>query len=242
MKRLMGMACLIVCVAAAGCGGGSGKKTGGTGGNGGGGGSGGTTGDAAVNSSCTFTACGGDLVGTWHFAASCAVGSSDCPPFNGVTIDSSASVFTSTFGSGGAFTRATSGMQTETLSYTRACLDTAAGITHNPSNSTEQVCAFFQDAVQSSIGNADAGVISELASFTCSTSGENCVCREVFMNASQTLTGTYTTNGNQVTVVYTGFDAGTTPTESFDYCVSGDTLKLHFPGTGGSDVVLTYAR
>ena len=98
------------------------------------------------------------------------------------------------------------------------------------------------EGAQSSIGNADAGVISELASFTCSTSGETCVCREVFMNASQTLTGTYTTNGNQVTVVYTGFDAGTTPTESFDYCVSGDTLKLHSPGTGGSDIVLTYAR
>ena len=62
------------------------------------------------------------------------------------------------------------------------------------------------------------------------------------MNASQTLTGTYTTNGNQVTVVYTGFDAGITPTESFDYCVSGDTLKLHSPGTGGSDIVLTYTR
>ena len=85
-------------------------------------------------------------------------------------------------------------------------------------------------------------MISELASFTCSTAGDECVCREVFMNASQTLTGTYTTSGNQVTVVYTGFDAGTTPTESFDYCVSGDTLKLHFPGTGGFDIVLTYTR
>jgi hypothetical protein len=241
VKRLTGLAYLIVCIAAAGCGGGSGKKTGGSGGNAGGAG-GGTTGDAAVNSSCTFTACGGDLVGTWHFAASCAVGSSDCPPFTGVTIDSAASVFTSTFTSGGAFTRTTAGMLTETLSYTRACLDAAAGITPNPSNTTGQVCAFFQDAVRSSIGNADAGAISELASFTCSTSGENCVCRQVFMNASQTLTGTYTTNGNQVTVVYTGSDAGTTPTESFDYCVSGDTLKLHFPGTGGSDIVLTYTR
>jgi hypothetical protein len=133
-------------------------------------------------------------------------------------------------------------MLTDTLRYTRACLDTAAGITHNPSNSTDQVCAFFQDHVQSSIGNADAGAISELASFTCSTAGDECVCREVFMNASQTLTGTYTTSGDRVTVVYTGFDAGTTPTDSFDYCVSGDTLKLRSPGTGGSDIVLTYTR
>ena len=133
-----------------------------------------------------------------------------------------ATEFTFAFSSGGAFTRTTSGMLTETLSYTRACLDAAAGITHNPSNSTDQVCAFFQDEVESSIGNADAGAISELRQLPAPTSGETCVCREVFMNASQTLTGTYTTNGNQVTVVYTGFDAGTTPT---DYSTTA------FPGT-----------
>lgn len=231
MKLLI--ACFISCAVVAGCGSGTGNKTTGTG-NGGGGGIGGSTGAGGVNGNCSFTACGGNLVGTWNIESLCSPdASATCA--QPVTIDRSRSVATYTFASNGSFTFAASGTLTETISYTKDCLGPGsdAGV--------PELCTSLQSAIQASIARADGGSLSGLTSFTCSVQNDRCVCVEVIMPATTTETGTYTTSGNQVTVTITNpsTDAGF-PTA--DYCVSGTTLKLRSPSTSGSDVVVTLTR
>jgi len=229
VKRLF--VCFVYCAVAAGCGSGAGKKTTGTGGAGGVGGVGGSTGSAGTSGSCTFTACGGDLVGTWNVESLCSPNPSvTCPPYDGVTIDRSASVATYTFAANGTFTYAASGTLTETLRYPKDCLSPGADA------GVSELCAAFQAAVQSSIAKADGGSLSGLTSFTCSVENNFCVCVEVFTNLSVNETGTYTTSGNQLTITITGGSTADGGFPNSDYCVSGSTLKIRSPSTEG-DVV-----
>ena len=241
MKTVLRMALSIAVAASAGCGSSAGKSTG-AGGNGGGG-NGGSTGDASVNGTCAFTACGGDLVGTWHFMNICSLGpSTSCPPYEGVTIDWAGTQATYTFGSDGSFRYAFMGRLSETIRYPLNCISagTDAGVS--------ETCEAFEAAVLASVHRPDAGTISMLTSFTCSTDADICVCHEVFDDFSQTETGTYTTSGNQIAITVTGatlFDAGVADAGTFplsDYCVSGNTLAIRSPSTSGNEVVTTLTR
>src|SRR5262245_2074904 len=128
VKRLI--VCFVYCAVAAGCGSGAGKKTtgtGGAGGIGGVGGVGGSTGSAGTSGTCTFTACGGDLVGTWNVESLCSPNvSGTCPPYVGVTVDRSQSAATYTFAANGSFTYAAAGTLTETIRYMKDCLKIGA--------------------------------------------------------------------------------------------------------------------
>jgi len=247
VKRSSGLVFVIACVAGAGCGSGSGNKSNGHGGSGGGTGAGGgsagsgtTTGDGGT---CSFTACGGNLVGTWRFVDICGWGGTTaCPPYQGVTVDRSSSTVTYTFGNDGSFQYLGSGTISETIHYPRECLATFgadAGIA--------QLCDTLESAVQMSIDNADAGPLTTLSSFTCDVNVEACVCREVFMNLSQTETGTYTTSGDQLTIMLTSATSQGAPVDAgtggpSDYCVSGNTLTIHTISSSGAHVMATLTR
>ena len=238
----MWSAIVISGVAIAGCGSGAGNKMTGNGG-GGGNGSGGSAGthvDAGTNASCSFTACGGDLVGVWRFTSICSTSpSTDCPPVQGITVDYSGGEASYTFTSVGMFTYMYSGTLSETIRYPLECIAAAdAGVT--------DACSRFQASVQSLIHNPDAGpVAGALSSFTCSVDAtQTCVCTEVFMYTPQVETGSYTVSGSQVDITITGAsgvgDAGVVDAGSpfADYCVSGNTLKLH----SANGVLLTLTK
>lgn len=237
MKLLIAcfISCAVVCGAfVAGCGGGTGNKTTGTG-NGGSGGMGGMTGSGGVNGNCSFTACGGNIVGTWTIQSLCAPSSfASCP--EPLIVDRSGAAAIYTFGSNGVFTYSASGTVLETISYTKDCL------TSSPDAGLSDLCAALQSEVQSSIAKADGGSLSGLTGFTCALQSDRCVCTETFANLMQNETGTYTTSGNQVTVTITSGASTDGGIPTSDYCVSGNTLKLRSTGTSGGDVVATLTR
>jgi len=204
---------------------------------------GGAIGDAAVGGSCsTFTACGGDIVGTWHIAATCgSISPGSCPPPQAIVITKEMSQATYTFAAGGSFTEAFSGPFSETYVYPLTCLAGA------PDGGTGQPCTDFQNAAMAALAQeTDAGLAS--ATYTCSMGpGQACTCTESYTYTStQTLTGSWTTSGDQV-LLSSFFDGGTADAGAplaVGYCVSGNTLTLHFVGTGSvaGDVVITLTR
>ena len=244
MKSLSLLILFISAAGTAGCGrsGGASAK----GGNGGGAGTGGIGGgagtivDAGGSGGCTFTACGGDIVGTWRPATICPTEVPACPASTSLPV-TSAGAITYTFASDGSFTYAASGALTETLRYPDSCVSSASD------GGLVQACAAYGTAMQGSIDNSDGGSAFGPSSFTCSAESDTCVCQEVLKPVSQTDTGTYTTSRNQLTVMVTsvivgdaGVDAGTFPV--WDYCVSGSTLTLRSVSISGNYLVTTMTR
>jgi hypothetical protein len=250
VKRIFDSVVFVLGVAIAGCGsgankggsGGGGSGSGGSGASPGTGGTGGVNGDAAVTGgSCSFTACGGNIVGTWHVASECGSFSpSSCPPSPGIVIEQEMSQATYTFGSNGSFTFVISGAFSETFRYPLACTGALADA------GSAQSCAEFQSAVQASIAKGDAGSYGE--TFTCAMDvNQICVCTEAWTYpAPQTQTGTYLASGDQVTLT-TSVDGGAGDAgapASVAYCVSGNTLTLHLTGGGNvaGDLVMTLTK
>ena len=208
-------------------------------------------GDALANgSSCpAFTACGGNLVGTWHAADPCGItvlSSSGCS-IQIVSVDRSASQSTWTFGSGGTFAYTYSGTVKETLGYPIECIrfGTDAGIA--------QACDGFQSAIQSSMQAADAGASSPvLNTFTCTVDvNQTCLCNAVYSFSAQTATGFFTTSGHQVTITTTAGsslgdagigDAGADSSGPDDYCVSGNTLTIQMVDSSGTVSQLKFTK
>lgn len=240
MRRLRASVIFVLCVATSACGSGT-KNTTGTGG-GAGGGSGGSVGpnvDGGTHGiSCgLFTACGGNIVGTWRVVSSCgSVSSSSCPSSERITVQTTLTQGTYTFAGDGTFTLMASGSATETLRYPLACLGgiTDAGI--------PQACADIERAFVASTQPADAGTPAvEVTSASCaSAANAACACTVVLGYTSpQTTSGTYTTSGSQITFAVRAADGGTDPAS--EYCVSGNTLTLHFFDTT-SDWVMVLTR
>lgn len=243
MKVLLGFVVLVACVATAGCGSSAAKKMDGGGGTGGGGGIGGTNGDAGVNTGCpSFTACGGDIVGTWHYTSGCgSFSSSTCASEHFMTMVAAGSQATYTFGSGGAFTDTFSGTVNEMLSFALSCL---AGVTDA---GIPQACADLQKLYRDAMAQPDAGsAILQIASATCSAGGnQTCDCTLVFNYLSQqTQSGSYTVSGNQVTVTITNPapDGGVADSTPVEYCVSGNTLTLRSFDSSGNTFTTTFTR
>jgi hypothetical protein len=227
MKGLWAAVVLVACAAAVGCGS-SGNKTDGGGGAGGGGGA--VTGNCAL-----FTACGGNIAGTWRYVSGCATFSSaTCPAETAMTTIASGSA-TYTFGSGGVFAYTVSGTLDETVNYSLGCLSgfTDAGV--------PQACADVQNLYRMSIGQDAGSSATQIASATCSAGqNETCSCTLVFSVQSGTTQGTYTVSGSQVTITDPNADGGAgTPT---DFCVSGNTLTLRLRTDSASNLVMTLMR
>ena len=208
MRGFLGSVVFVVSVATAACG--SGAKNG------------------AVNGiSCDpFTACGGNIVGTWRVVSSCGVISSPaCPSSERITAQSSAPQTAYTFAGDGTFTLTASGDLTEALRYPLACLGaiTDAGI--------PQACADIERAFLTP-QSGDAGTQTvEVTSASCAAAAnETCACTAVIRyGGPQTTSGSYTTSGSQVTLTAPDGgvrDAGADPVG--EYCVSGNSLTLHF--------------
>jgi len=225
MRGFLGSVVFVVSVATAACG--SGAKNG------------------AVNGiSCDpFTACGGNIVGTWRQVSNCgSVSSSPCPSSERIAFKSSVTQATYTFASDGTFTFSASGDLTEALSYPLACLGgiTDAGI--------PQACADIESRFVTPTQTGDAGAPTVVVkSASCSAAAnDTCACTAVLSNpgAQATTSGSYTTSGNQLTLVASASGGGVQDAGAdsvSEYCVSGNTLTLHF-SSSSSDGVMTLTR
>lgn len=221
MRGLLRLVMFVVCVATAACG--SSAK------------------NAEVISCDPFTACGGDLVGTWRLVSSCgSVSSSPCPPSERISFKSSVTQATYTFASDGTFTFAASGDLTEALRYPVACL---SGITDA---GTPQACADIERAFLTTTQTGDAGTPTVVVkSVSCSTAAnDSCACTAVLTSPSAQTTGSYTTSDNQLTLAGSALDGGVRDAGAdsvWEYCVSGNTLTLH-SSSSSSDGVMTLTR
>jgi len=202
----------------------------------------GGTNPATSGGSCpTFTPCGGDIAGTWHFKSMCLHGT----PTDAGACSTQTTGFatgagynaTYTFGSNGSFTGTVSGTVKQTLSY--------PGATCSRSDASPATyCSELQQSMQSAFAAvADAGTVPiNSLSLACTPSGSDvCTCDENLTYTPYTLSGDYTTSGDTLMVNITGVsivgdggigDAGTS--NPVGYCVSGNTLSWG-PTPGSSD-------
>jgi hypothetical protein len=166
-------------------------------------------------------ACGGNIVGTWSVAASCA--SPAAPMIPGCTTASVKDVSatasgTSTFNSDGTFTLDSTQSGMETLVIPNSCLSGAS-------------CSSLSAIL--SVGLGDAGTTA-----SCTGSSSECDCTLGLPASTSKEMGNYTVSGNTLTTMANG------TTTSADYCVQGNELHVISTATGNSagvagDIVAT---
>jgi hypothetical protein len=176
------LACSLLALAAAGCGDDDGPS---------------------VCTGFTFTACGGDVVGTWQSQGLCPTGTesstdtiSDDPACasSSVTSRQSVSSVSYTFNADNTYTSTEISSSSGTIRVDSACVAVEA-----PGYTLQQAC----DQIDAEDGT------------TCSVSGDVCTCR-YSETSTNTDTGTYLVTGNTITI-------GWQPVE---FCVDGNQLQL----------------
>jgi hypothetical protein len=202
---------------------------------------------ATVGTCPTFTACGGDLVGTWRLVSEClsATTSGPCATTR-TTMDISAYDLRFTFAANGSATVSMSGVIRENFRYSDACL----GLVGNPDAGIAANCDYLRTSVtQSFQKQGDAGGPPfELEKFECAVDApETCACDTAYRYPNVALTGSYTVEGNQIVTLSLDVSSqpgapsgGTSSAERLDYCISGNTLTLRLGSTG--DSTMTFVR
>ena len=193
---------------------------------------GGQSGDSGADAgaggvpSCEFSACGGDLVGTWSMRRACAtlpagqkIRTTFCGdvPVTAVRIEGSN---TTAFRVDGAYEVAGSLMAITVVTLPTECVSNRAS------------CA----AVAAELG-------SEFSAYTVTCSGTptagGCTCEVANSPASVSTVGSFTTSGDELVMT----PASGSPL-AYDYCVEGATLKVRErnPNFNGLQTVAVYAR
>lgn len=165
----------------------------------------------------SFTACGGDIVGTWIVADECVGGvdnfASICPSSTfGESVSNGGPL---TFNANGTYTTTNMGTAPGTFGVESFCLSDAG-----PTVTCDQLQASFN--MQSA--QVDGGS-STMA--MCTTASSGCLCQ---LTATQTISGngTYSTSGTSLTLTPASGSASTVP-----YCVQGNGLLIQIPGMTG---------
>lgn len=162
-----------------------------------------------------FTACGGSPVGTWKLSKYCTDGMT--MTFAECTMTMDLGGFdpsgTYTFSSDGTYRTQTTVSGTMEIGYSKGCL------------SDNKTC---DNMVSSS--SLKEGVTVDCAS----ASGGGCQCTEKADNFANTEEGTYTISGSLLTMTRTE-SSGTSP---MDFCVQGNTLKLHSTTPEGDETTI----
>lgn len=161
---------------------------------------------ADVPVDCSFSACGGDLVGDWTITSACLHSNPTDNPFQDVcpaaTFDTSLDAMgTATFGADGSYSSSVGGSTAVAVDFPGSCL---------------------ADAMLSSCADL-AMQLDDMGGVTCTgDASTSCTCDGTLSNPVDDVhSGTFTADGNQ----FTTMEAGKMP-ESSDYCVTGDILKV----------------
>jgi hypothetical protein len=171
-------------------------------------------GSGAGNTDCsTFTACGGDLTGTWNIASICQTITTD--PIKAVCPTGST---TYTYSPQGSYTFNGDGTASSTLALN------ATATVQLPA-----ACLTGATTCDSLAGPMKQGGGTSVQSVTCSGNVSTACTCIMTMAAQNSESGTYKINGNSVVMTSS---TGMTQTNSF--CVEGNVLKMQ--GTSGGYV------
>jgi hypothetical protein len=163
-----------------------------------------------------FSACGGNVVGTWHLQGIC-----NSAAIYGCDVQTSSPTATFTFNSDGTFVTAANSTNA-TLTYPASCFAPGATL----ANAT---CAQLGTSLMSAGVGSCSGAV-----------GSDCVC-SIMTSTSAMYSGTYTISGSQIMIAGTAGDLGAT-TAGFDYCVSGDQLRISIKSAGAMPTVEVFTR
>ncbi len=203
--------------------GGSGGTTSGTSGSGGTTSVAGATGDpiTLMTGNCpALTPCGGDVVGSWKISSICDASggtagtggsTTDMPSCATQTVGEASSDVTFEFKSDGSFTAAGTITITEDETFDDACAMSQFG------SDVATTC----DLLDSFGAQGDTDY-----ALSCTVANGLCDCHFTVPLTSNEV-GTYTVDGDQITVDYTETDSDgtvTTGTETDSFCVKGDTM------------------
>jgi hypothetical protein len=155
-----------------------------------------------------FAACGGDPVGTWTFSNACFEVTKN--PYDQYCQGTSFGIELEITGSLTFGADATYTPNITTLSTTKIVLPKACVI----------------------VPNGDCSQIDKNDPYV--DDGANCVQTKVGAPSTKTNPGTWTSNGNTLTITTNG------QTEGLDYCVKGNTLMLQALATGGLEGYANY--
>ena len=161
-----------------------------------------------------FSACGGDVFGTWTVVSECF--DAEVEQFGCQTVDYRSSEST------GSYTFSDEGWAVELASTVRFSLTEPTSCV-GPGATCDSIQADIERQFSSS---------SETGTAACSSQGSDCRC-VVVANSTDSGSGTLTTAGNSLTLL---LDPQSGTRTTFDYCVEGDTLTLHQAGGGGTFV------
>ncbi len=156
-----------------------------------------------VDCTMPFTACGGNVVGTWHWRAACGVPSTwqtACPNAMFAYHDSAG---TFTFGSDGTLSETLGGNYSEIDTYPSSCLGNG-----NPT---------CDDLNMTLASVSDGG--------SCSPSSIGCTCTATDTGMQTAFSGSFTTSGTTLTI-----DTSATGSQMATYCVQGGVLELQAGG------------
>ena len=155
-----------------------------------------------------FSACGGNIVGTWHPVTVCGSTQSSSSGCQGETssgnLNTSGSVV---FNSDGTFSINETVSGTATDTFPKSCLPQF--------QSCDQVAAFVSATGPMASCSGDISV--------------SCTCQVTLKEMTVTANGTYTTSGSTVTLMQQGSSGG----NPASYCVQGNTLTVTGIGMGG---------
>jgi len=155
-----------------------------------------------------FTACGGSLLGSWTVVSACydsAVENAGCDSFSHTAVSEAG---TYEFSDTGTFVRSLSSTVAYTLVVPASCSSTS--------------CPMLQADTEAHLTMNGNGTVA------CSPNAGGCTC-DIVASSTETLSGQYSVVGSKLTFLV---DPMTGATMTNDYCVKGNRLTLHEPGTG----------
>jgi hypothetical protein len=155
-----------------------------------------------------FHACGGDLVGRWKVVSDC-YDSSDIE-YGCETLHHNPDMTAGTFefSDTGMAIRDVTGTVNYTMLLQGTCVDSS--------------CDALQATVEARIAEEGSGTA------VCSSVVGGCSC-EIVVTSDSNVSSGYSVVGSRLTYSY---DPDPGASETFDFCVDGDTLTLHLPGEG----------
>ena len=161
------------------------------------------------------SACGGNIVGTWHISNVCLppvdVPPPDTCPSGKISVPNPTATGTITFADDGTMTTAVTTTFKESVSFPVSCYN-------------EAQCTQF-----AAVAQQQDGVTGATCAFN-ATSGCSC---SLTLSSDDTSSGTYTVSGSNITTSSAG-----SPDDNGTYCVSGSTLSVRQTDADGTTTII----
>ncbi len=198
--------------------------------------------DAGQCDTSGFTACGGDLEGTWDFSVGCvtlpdSLGSSDNPSAKCFSVDAEVDFSGEITFAKGTYTGTTTNTFAVTQKIDKVCL--ADSFSSSPDAMGMTISA-SQIKCDDLVGEPDPGETPPVVKET----ADSCEIQPPEKTEMDTIDGTYTVEGSTLTTTDNDVSDGeTAEAKPQEYCIKGNTLTILFSEEeGGAKILLTAER